>query len=106
MSTGCCATARPYQNFRSGRGSGASTASCWGKHSGTAAVKLAYDRLGIACDDVAAQLVLPQVRALAHPRQAARRRRTSCVPSWRPRLRCRSRHEHIDPHTGNPHRED
>ncbi|MBP2298280.1 homocitrate synthase [Azospirillum picis] len=36
-----------------------------GKHSGTAAVKLAYERLGIACDDAAAHLVLPRVRSLA-----------------------------------------
>ena len=36
-----------------------------GKHSGTAAVKLAYERLGIACDDATAQAVLPRVRALA-----------------------------------------
>ncbi|BAI71292.1 2-isopropylmalate synthase [Azospirillum sp. B510] len=36
-----------------------------GKHSGTAAVKLAYEGLGIACDDSMAQAVLPRVRALA-----------------------------------------
>lgn len=36
-----------------------------GKHSGTAAVKMAYDGLGLLCDDATAQAVLPQVRALA-----------------------------------------
>lgn len=36
-----------------------------GKHSGTAAVKMAYGQLGIACDDATAQAVLPRVRALA-----------------------------------------
>lgn len=36
-----------------------------GKHSGTAAVKMAYDGLGMPCDDALAQAVLPQVRALA-----------------------------------------
>ncbi len=36
-----------------------------GKHSGTAAVKMAYGQLGLPCDDATAQAVLPQVRALA-----------------------------------------
>lgn len=36
-----------------------------GKHSGTAAVKMAYDRLGVAVDDRAAAAILPRVRALA-----------------------------------------
>lgn len=36
-----------------------------GKHSGTAAVKLAYGRLGVPIDDAAAQEILPRVRALA-----------------------------------------
>ncbi len=36
-----------------------------GKHSGTAAVKMAYGQLGLACDDGLAQAVLPRVRALA-----------------------------------------
>ena len=36
-----------------------------GKHSGAAAIKMAYAQLGIELDDAAAQAVLPQVRALA-----------------------------------------
>lgn len=36
-----------------------------GKHSGAAAIKMAYALLGIVLDDAAAQAVLPQVRALA-----------------------------------------
>ena len=36
-----------------------------GKHSGTAAVKLAYERLGMALGDAEAHAILPKVRTLA-----------------------------------------
>ncbi|WP_029010970.1 homocitrate synthase [Azospirillum halopraeferens] len=55
---------RTYQNFDPAE-VGREHRIVLGKHSGTAAVKMAYDRMGITVDDAAARLVLTQVRAFA-----------------------------------------
>ncbi|MGQ9371334.1 homocitrate synthase [Azospirillum sp. ST 5-10] len=55
---------RTYQNFDPAE-VGREHRIVLGKHSGTAAVRMAYRQLGIAVDDATARLVLAEVRALA-----------------------------------------